>query len=294
MLNNPQYREEPWEESFRQKLDFFDCVCVVCGHEPDVELLQRTFPLEWQSGKLKAIYKAWPFPEWSYEELPRHLNAALSLAKEQGCDWAIKLDVDTVFHEKDKQRLRRVLLKAKQKGKWVVSIRKLQFFIPRRFWKKGHLPVALDVTKPIAYGFDQSQYTDLCQPIVWDGSSVVLFNGKKYDIPSGEAVQEQYILKTKKVSLFNYDFTFRTYERTKELLYQIEMAHARFWGKGYEGRQMYEISRDTAMEDFLRLSKKRFQKMWRYMPISWHPRFFRQSLRSLRPEQWGCRLWGRL
>lgn len=291
IMNNPEYRQEPWKESFRQRLECFDSVCVVCGHEPDIKMLKDEFPDEWNSGKLRAVYKYWSFPEWSYEELAKHLNAALVLAKEQECDWMVKLDIDTVFHEKDMIDVRRTIKRAHQKEKWLVSFGKRQFFVPTRYWKKSIIPLAVNTRAPIAYGFDKNTYTDLCQPIEWDGVSTAVHNGKSYDIPLGELVSPKKIYKVRNIELYNYDFTYRTYERSIELLYQIEMAHARFWGKGYTGLPIGKISRETSMHDFLELSKDRYKNMKKSMKIIDHPKHFKASLVALTKEQWGFSLW---
>jgi hypothetical protein len=294
IMNNPEYRQEPWRESIAQRLECFDSVCLVCGHEPDIRMLADAFPEAWNNGKLKAVYKYWPFPEWSYEELPRHLNASLALAREQGCRWMVRLDIDTVVHENDMRYLRQAIEKADRKGKWAVSIRKLQFFKPGKYFKKAHVPLAINASKPIAYGFDMHVKTDLCQPIEWDGTSTVLMNGVSYDIPSGIGVTPEKILRSRRSKLYNYDFTFRTYDRSMELLYQIEMAHARFWGEGYSGRMMDAISRESAMEDFLKVARIRYDRMNRRMAIDDHPKHFQASLRALKPGQWGHDLWGKL
>ncbi len=294
MLNNPIYRQEPWRESITHRLECFDVAVLVCGHEPDVAMLAEAFPLEWASGKLVAVYREWPFPEWSYEELPKHLNTALALAKEQGCEWVVKLDIDTVVHEKDYQKFRRVIARAHQRDKWLVSFSKLQFFRPQRYWRKSSMPIGLNTSKPIIYGYDETRYTDLCQPIVWDGVSTVVHNGVTYDIPKGAAVDERYIQKVREVHLYNYDFTYRTYERSVELLYQIEMAHARFWGKGYSGLPIDQITRETSMRDFLELSRHRYVRMRRRMNIADHPRHFQESLQGLEESQWGFALWNKI
>ena len=294
IMNNPEYRQEAWRESIAQRLLCFDAVCLVCGREEDLEMLAEAFPIEWANGKFKAVYKYWPFPEWSYEELPRHLNAALELAREQHCDWMVKLDLDTVLHERDVVRFRREVARAHRKGKWVVSLPKIQFFTPTKYWRKGSLPIVINREAPIVYGFDRIRYTDLCQPIVWDGATTVAYNGKTYDIPSGETVPAKYVYQASGIELFNYDFTFRTYERSIELLYQIEMAHARFWGKGYSGIPIDLITRETAMKDFLELSTDRYTRMQKIMPIGKHPKHFQGLIQHLKPEQWGFGLWGKI
>lgn len=291
MMNNPDYRQEPWKEGLKQRLDFFDKVCLVCGREEDINLLVDNFREEWESKKLVAVYKPWPFPDWSYEELPRHLNEALSLARKQNCDWVVKLDMDTVFHEKDKEKFYKVISKASRKNKWVVSFKKLQFFKPNKYWEKGRLPIAIRSKAPIVYGFEEEKYTDLCQPIIDNGKDRVISLGKEYDIPSGVAIPKNRILKSNKIKLFNYDFTFRTFDRAKELIYQIEIAHARFWGKGYSGLSLENINRDTSMRDYLDLSRDRLLKMNRRMEIGGHPKHFQESLRGLKEGQWGFDLW---
>jgi hypothetical protein len=146
----------------------------------------------------------------------------------------------------------------------------------------------------VVYGFDKNTYTDLCQPIVWDKVTTVDFGGKLYPIPAGSVVGEGRIYKTSRVCVFNYDFTFRTYEKSIELLYQIEMAHARFWGKGYSGLPLSEITRETSMNDFLHTSSERFKRMNKKMKIRQHPHHFQESLSHLTPKDWGYCLWNKL
>jgi hypothetical protein len=294
LLNNPNYREEPWRENITQRLDFFDVVCLVCGYEKDIAMLQEAFPVEFGSGKLRVIYKLWPFPEWSYDEIPQHLNATLNLAREASCDWAIRLDVDSVFHEKDYNKVRSVIAKAERKGKWIVSFGKLQFFKPTQYWSKSNVPLGLRMNSPIVYGFDQTQYTDLAQPIEWDEVSKFSRDGVVYNIPSGRAVSRNKIHKVRGISVFNYDYTYRTFDRSVELLYQIEMAHARFWGKGYSGLPLSDITRETAMKDFLQTATVRYPRMSQKMDIGDHPKFFQASLKELDCSKWGFDMWDKI
>ena len=41
--------------------------------------------------------------------------------------------------------LKKAIQKADTKGKWIVSVRKLQFFKPTSYWQKGVVPVAINV-----------------------------------------------------------------------------------------------------------------------------------------------------
>lgn len=292
MLNNPEYRQEPWRESIAQKLLCFDVVCLVCGNKGDIAMLKAQFP-EAYGTKLLPVYREWPFPEWSYEQLPQHLNEALELARFSGCQWAVRLDVDTVVHERDIAELRHAIAEADRAGKWLAAVQKMQFFMPTKYYEKGKMPLCVNLQKPVAYGFDTTRYTDLCQPIEWDGKTKLFFNGKHYDVPVGTAVSEEKVLQVSKVKLFNYDHTFRTQERATELLYEIECAHARFWGQGYNKKQLHEITRESAMADFIGLSLGRYQRMQLSMEIGKHPKHFQAILSGLQYPQWGFALWGK-
>jgi hypothetical protein len=294
IINNPEYRQEPWKESIAQRLLMFDFVCLVCGNKSDLDIIQIAFPKEYAEGKLILEYKEWPFPYWSYEELPKHLNRALELARNTEAEWLIKLDIDTTFHEKDIQNIRNSLVRANIKNKKIVSFKKMQFFSPYKYWIKGYLPIALKGSSDIFYGFAEDKYTDLCQPIIWDRKSFVEHKGKKYLIPSGSLVQDKDIYRCSSIKLFNYDYTMRTYERSLDLLYYIEIAHARFWGEGYSGKKEKDITKESAMSDFLTLSLERYKRMNKKMSIDKHPFLFRGSLEALGRDQWGFSLWGKL
>jgi len=292
ILNNPQYRQEPWWESIRQNLECFDCVSLVCARQEDIDMIRAEFPNEEREGRLWMSQMDWPFPEWSYEMLPMHLNAAMRQCKRMGCDWGVKLDVDTVLHEKDIYEMRSWVKRADAKGKWAATIEKYQFFKPTRCYEKGKIPLFINLKKSIAYGFDIERYTDLCQPIKWDTESKAVVNGKKYDTPLGHTIPADKMGVIPGVHVWNYDYTLRTKERAIELLYWIEKAHDKFWGKGYVNRSGDDITRESAFQDFINLSMGRWQKMNTEKKIEDHPKYFQDLLRKLKPEQWGYDLWG--
>lgn len=294
ILNNPEYRQEPWRESIAQNLLCFDSVALVCVRQEDIDLIGQAFVDDVRTGKLRMIQKDWPFPEWSYEQLPMHLNAALALCRDQGCDWGIKLDVDTVLHEKDAFEMREWVKRADKAGKYVATIEKYQFFMPTHCYEKGKVPLFINLKKAVAYGFDIERYTDLCQPINWDGKQRAVVNGKKYDIPLGRSLSDDKKGVIAGCHVWNYDYTFRTYERARELLYWIEKAHDKFWGKGYLHESGDTITPDSAMRDFLQLSTGRWQKMGKRTRIDEHPVHFQEILSRLTYQQFGYGLWGKV
>src|SRR3990167_6540573 len=77
MITDPDARQDPWRESIAQALEIFDRVVVVCGADTDAIMVINQFP----GHDIACPLLHWPQPEWSYEELPRHLNAGLAVAR---------------------------------------------------------------------------------------------------------------------------------------------------------------------------------------------------------------------
>jgi hypothetical protein len=290
MMTTPEYRQDPWKESIRQALEIFDQVVVVYGDPSDEALIQAAF---YQEPRLIATYLHWPQPVWSYEELPRHLNHGLDIAKTLNPDWVIKFDLDNFFHEKDKALIMSYLLNFKAQNKWIVQFNKFQFFLADRCYEKGKMSMAINMKYPICYGQEKERYTDLCQPIIAEGSEMIQFNKEGYSIPHGVAVpKEKYAVCP--VHVWNYDYTFKTEERAKELLYEFDKSHARWWGAGYTGRKIENITPESALEDYLDLVRGRVQRAIYHFTPKQHPKHVIPLIENIKAEQFGHSLWGKV
>lgn len=289
MVTNPDYRQDPWRESIAQMLDVFDHVVVVCGRKQDCFDLDEEFP---NLSDVTPVYLEWPQPEWSYEELPRHLNAGLERCREAKADWVVKLDIDNFIHEKDKTQLRQALAIQRAQDRMAASLEKYQFYIPGRCYEKGKMPIALNMKYPICYGQDNTRYTDLCQPII-PSEDVVKPKGGVYTIPVGSPIPEKKIGRTG-CHVWNYDYTFKTEDRARELLYHFDRSHAKFWGQGYTSKQLQEITAESAMNDFIGLTTGRMRKMVKIMAPDSHPRQIKNRIKNIKPEEFGHSLWGKI
>lgn len=292
IITDPIHRQDPWKEGIAQMLEVFDEVVVVHGSADDPYLISAYFQDHPQKQKLTLRYLNWPQPEWSYEELPKHLNLGLNTLIDIGCDWGVRLDIDTAVHEKDSEELRKVIGDAERRGIWLVRLEKYQFFQANKCYEKGKIPLVVNLKKPISYGFDFDRYNDLCQPIKWDGKTEAMVNGKSTGIPAGRKVNDSSIMDSK-IHVWNYDYTFKTKERAAELLYQFERAHERFWQQGYTGRKGDDITPESAMYDFIQLSSGRLKKMVIQKNITDHPHHFQYSLNRLTSPQFGFDLWAK-
>lgn len=295
MITDPEYRQDPWEEGIRQALEVFDEVVVIYGREEDGKLLFEKFGPE--KPALYTTYMPWPQPEWSWEELPKHLNAALEVVRSLGADWAIKFDIDHFFHENDKRGIRDKLTQAAREVKLLATFEKYQFFKVDRAYEKGKMPFALNLKHPLGgklcYGVAKGQYTDLCQPLI-EISDTTSVNGKVYKIPTGELPDPEIHRFKTGIHVWNYDYSFKTYERAKELLYYYEISHAKFWGAGQYGEKLEDLTMESGMNGFLRLANGRYKKCDK--PFGWleQPKHIREKIKNIKPEEFGHSLWNKI
>lgn len=287
MITNPDYRQDPWRESLRQALLVFDEVVVVCGDPEDPARVKQEFPDQ----PIVPVYLDWPQPEWTYDELARHLNFGLEKCRAMHADWVIKFDIDCLFHENSKSQFRQCLGAMKAHGDILAQFEKLQFFLVGRAYEKGKIPLGINMAFNVGYGVDKSRYTDLCQPIILSGD-VVQYRQGKHPIPKGDPVPERK-MKPTGIHVWNYDYSFKTYDRALELLYHFDRAHANWWGAGYHGRMLEDITPETAMAEYLALIKGRVEKCKKIFRPEDHPRFIQDRIRNIKPEEFGHSLWGK-
>lgn len=286
MVTNPDYREDPWKESIAQALEVFDDVVVVCGQPRDQDRIERQF----MTDRIHTVFLYWPQPDWSYEELARHLNIGLRECREINSDWVIKFDIDMFIHEKDKVILRQKLENLKNKNVMLGRFEKLQFFLADRAYEKGKIPLAVNMKYDIWYGSDNTRYTDLCQPILWDGETTKKLHIAKHEIPCGQPVDISNMESTG-LHIWNYDYTFKTKERSTELLYNFDKAHARWWDAGYGGRQFTEITPETALAEYMNLVSGRIKKCNKFFEPKDHPKHVVDRIKNIKPEEFGHSLW---
>lgn len=284
MITNPDFRQDPWRESIAQALEIFDRVVVVCGADNDAIRVINQFP----GRDIACPLLHWPQPEWSYEELPRHLNAGLAVARCYEPDWIVKFDIDCFFHEKDREHIRTSLQNLKARKVALGTFEKYQHFLWWRAFEKGKIPLAINADYPIQYGQFENDYSDLCQPMMPTGRATKMPGGT-YPIPRGTKVPS---MASVGAHVWNYDYTNKTIERSKELLYHFDRSHAKWWSAGYGGRKIEDITPETALAEYVALVRGRIQKCVKYHPLKEHPKHAQEFIRKLGPEHFGTNLWG--
>lgn len=275
-ITNPDERQDKWREALGCYIEFADEVIVVNGGDEtkfDV-LLSRT--AYYKFPELKLIHLPWPY-EWNWIELPRHLNAGLE--KCTG-DWVIKLDIDQFIHEKDFRELRAKLRTCPEDCD-VATFQKMSMTYGKKYYQKGGQPIAFRNLGFVSIGLNKDKKTDLCFPIKQDGFIEV----GDYLLPVGRQLKE---FKTG-ISYWNYDYFFKTRDFTEKEFFRFSRAYYRYFKRWTFGKTAV-----SSFHVFLNMMKGRHDRSPYTYKLSDHPKYIREAVKNLKPEQFGYNAWGLL
>jgi len=210
--------------------------------------------------------KTWP-KEFEWPLIGEHFQKGYEAATG---DWVIHADLDFIFHERDFENI----IKAMQKNKDepALSFWKYQFILPDRYNLKSRLVIAINKGK---YG-DRIRLDsggDLCQPSL-DGSYI-----KPESVPEA------------RVPFYNYEKLLKTKSQLAEDCGRMERAYNRHFGKYQMGSDGTDAS---AYNAWLEMTLGRFQKPQESIPLTDHPRYIQETIKNLKPENWGYDGHGRL
>lgn len=265
-----------------------DEIIIVNGSKPyqtfddGTKVFKANYPL-YLDDKIDSVYNLWPY-DWSWEQLPKQMNIGL-----QECtgDWVIRADIDYIFHERDIKEIRKRLESA-----WnypVATFQKYSFVLHDKYYQKGSVPIALNMGKfgdHLAFGHATNARTDLCYPIIKTG-----MNDK--GIPEGSYNPETHY----KLGLpfYNYDYTFKTIDQTKEEFHRFSKAYYNYFGE-----YKFGATEEKSFELFIAMMKGRLDrcvyKIGRKQD-GWmrsHPKYIRPAIDALTKDQFGYNGWGLL
>jgi hypothetical protein len=209
--------------------------------------------------------ETWPY-EFNWPLIGEHFQAGYSCTE---ADWVIHLDADFIIHEDDYQAIREACEKAGDAP--ALSFYKWQFILPDRYNLKSRLVVAVNKGK---YGdrirFDSGG--DLCQPSL-DGKYL-----SPDDVPAA------------KVPIYNYEKILKTEAQVKDDVGRMARAYERHFGEFKLGGPDDE----SAFREWMHMQKGRFTKPQKHIPLSDHPKVMQETIKNLKPEQFGYDGFGQL
>lgn len=264
-VTNPKERQDKFKEAFECYKDLADELVVVDGSN----LSSKDGRIDILSDRTKMVYLHWP-QEWNWVQLPKSLNAG----REQCTgDWILKLDVDQFIHEKDFKEIRKRLSQCPKNAE-ALTFQKMSMTYGKKYYEKGGQPIAFRNLPEIVIGKATDKETDLCFAIRQSGIEKTL----SYDLPIGRSLIEE----RTGVSYWNYDYFFKTKEFTKKEFWRFSRAYHRYF-KSWE----FGKDEDASFELFLNMQKSRHDKALYTYKLEDHPKYIREAVKNLTPEQFG-------
>lgn len=210
--------------------------------------------------------KTWP-KEFSWELIGNHFQKGY---EECDADFVIHLDCDFIFHEKDYDAIRKACESNPEAP--ALSFWKYQIFTPYRYTLKSRLVICVNKAK---FGdrirFDSGG--DLCQPSL-DGKEL-----KPDDVPEA------------RVPFYNYEKLAKTKEQVADDCGRMDRAYYKHFGK-------YQLSEDgsdkSSFEGWCKMVTGRYKKHQNKLKLEDHPKVMQETIKNLRPDQFGYNGWGML
>jgi len=208
-ITNPEERQDPWKESFASNHGLADELIIINGGMPLPVNIGLALP------KIKEINM--PMPDnWSWEDLPKRVDRGLEVATG---DWAISMDVDWMFHEKDFKKIRETLETVDAP---VASFQKASFY-KGGIYQKGYTTIAVNkgmFGDKIRFGSIGPEDDNLTTPVVAERRD-------KRGVWEGPAPTKCAKIG---VSFFNFDYTFKDDNQINVDAFAASQARKRTFG----------------------------------------------------------------
>lgn len=266
---NPQHRGDLFLTSLKNYLELADELVVVDGSKQKIDYLMwsKNSPLEYNEHNFRHTRwtrEYWP-KEFSWEFIGQQFQRGYEASTG---DWVIHADLDFIFHEQDYAGIRKAL--EDNPDAPALSFWKYQFMCPNRYNLKSRLVIAVNKGK---YGdrirFDSGG--DLCQPSL-DGKEI-----KPDSIPEA------------RIPFYNYEKILKTKEQIKDDVERMDRAYKRYFGKN-----LYSSDERSAYDGWMKMAIGRASKPQEEVSLSFHPRVMHDTLRNLKPDQFGYNGFGQL
>lgn len=269
-ITDPDKYQYAWREAL-------ECFCALAD---EVIIVNGGESLSLDDGKIKEILLPWP-EEWHWSELPVHLNAGLDACSG---DWALKMDIDYLIHESDFSTLRFALEEAKHH--LVASLMKCPIVNKNHFYRKCDIPFAINKAlggNKIKYGKPlDGQKSDWCYPIFTQKEYIRY--GEKNLVPEGRLVDEVVVRRTG-IDVWDYDYFFRTKEIAKSEFWRFSKAYATVFDKSWGSTEK------ESWNVFCEQMKGRVKKAILPLGIESHPRFIKERILAMTPQEYGFNNW---
>lgn len=253
-ITNPEARGDNFDDAIECYLNLADEIIIVNGGDPNYLDQQLAYDYA------KVINYEWP-KEFNWTLIGQQFQRGY-----EACtgDWVLHMDLDFLFHQKDFAKIRQALRDYPSSP--AVSFYKWQFIQPDRYNLKSRLVLAVNKA---AFGdrikFDGGGESDLCQPSV---------DGKLIDL--NETPQAG-------IAFYNYEHILKTKEQITEDVGRMDRAYFRHFGKYQYG----DGTDEQAYKGWCHMVMGRNAKPAQHIPLSDHPKYIQETIKNLKPENFG-------
>lgn len=253
-ITDPIERADPFLQCIESASGFSDEIVVVDGSK-----YPRMRPGMHEVGDKWAIQvnSHWP-REFKWDLIGNKFQEGYEAATQQ---WVFHLDADFIFHERDYVGIIQALKGFPNTP--AISFYKWQFILPDRYNLKSRLILA--VNKGV-YG-DRIRFNgggDLCQPTL---------NGVDLDLDK---------MPQSGIPFYNYEHILKTKDQIVDDIERMDRAYHRHFGKW-----LYSNNGNNAYAGWYEMVAGRFQKPSKGIRLDEHPFVMQDTIRSLRPDQFG-------
>lgn len=263
---NPIQRCDPFYEALACYRDFADEVILVDGTEdPDV-VGKDPFVLRHVD---KIVHNPWP-DEFKFDFIGTQFQKGYDASNS---DFVLRTDLDMIFHENDKERLREII--EINKDAPVLKFPKKQFILPDRYNYKSKMNLLFNKGK---YGnrIKLNAGGDLCQ---------MSFDGNPLPPHVPYAIQ-----------LYNYDYLLKP----KQIALKDLGRFSRAWFAQFQNHDFGGETDEEALMRFMELQLGRLKKSSIAIALEDHPKYIRETIRNIgknslkksSEQPFGYSMWG--
>lgn len=260
---NPHVRGDMFEAALNCYTELADEVIIVNGGEGLGNLEIK------QNGKVhKIIESPWP-KEFNWPLIGQQFQKGYEAATG---DWVIHMDLDMIFHERDFGAIRQAM--EDHPTAPGLSFWKYQFILPDRYNLKSRIVLAVNKARydnMIKY----NSGGDLCQP--------------SFD---GEQMTPDHVFEAR-VPIYNYEKMTKTADQIMDDCGRMDRAynrHFKDWQLSTDGSG----SDESCFDGYIKLLRGRFAKEQKHIKFIEHPKFVKEDILDLKPNQFGFNGFGLL
>lgn len=204
--------------------------------------------------------ESWP-KEFDWKLIGHHFQAGYLTTE---ADVVLHLDTDFILHENDFQAIRQACRDMLKQKRPAFSMLKYQFILPDRYNLKSRLILAVN-KRDFGNRIRFDSGGDLCQPSL-----------------DGEYLTPDDVLSSS-IPFYNYEKLIKTKAQVMDDTGRM----ARAYQKHFKSYKLGGPSDEDAFNEWVKMQVGRFTKPQAEVPLDFHPKVMRHTIKNLTKSQWG-------